>query len=218
MKAFAYLRVSTVGQVDGDGFPRQRAAIDEYAQKNDLQVARYFHEQGVSGTLLERPAWQDLVFEALASGVTIILIERLDRLARDLIVQETLLGDLRKEGIKLISTAEPDLCSDDPSRKLIRQVFGAIAEYDRDMIVAKLKAARVRKKQATGRCEGRLPYGLKGAQQRRVHRRIFKLLNEGYSRRRIALKLNQERFPAPGGGSKWYPGTVARIVERGEAL
>lgn len=215
MRAFAYLRVSTAGQVDGDGFPRQRAAIEEFAPRQGYEVARYFHEQGVSGTLLERPAWQQLVFEAIADGVTVVIIERLDRLARDLLVQETIIGDLRKEGITLISTAEPDLCSDDPSRKLIRQVFGAIAEYDRAMIVAKLKAARVRKRQKTGRCEGRLPYGLKGAQQRRIHGRIMRLFAEGRSRRWIARKLNEERYPPPA-GRRWYPGTVSRIIARGE--
>lgn len=216
LKAVAYLRVSTAGQVDGDGFPRQRAAIDEYAAKHGIVIVRYFQEQGVSGTLLERPAWQQLMFEAIADDIKVVLVEKLDRLARDLIVQETLIGDMRKEGIELVSTMEPDLCSEDPSRKLIRQVFGAIAEYDRDMVVAKLRAARMRKKQATGRCEGRIPYGTKGVRERGVRRMIFRFLDEGMSRRAIAERLNKERYPAPGGG-RWHPMAVGRIVTRGPA-
>ena len=54
-------------------------------------------------------------------------------------VQETIVADLLKSGFELISACEPDLCSDDPSRKLVRQVFGAIAEYDRAMTVPKLR-------------------------------------------------------------------------------
>ena len=74
-------------------------------------------------------------------------------------VQETIIGDLRKNGFDLISVAEPDLLKDDPSRKLMRQIFGAISEYEKTMIVLKLRGARVRTKAKTGRCEGATPYG-----------------------------------------------------------
>jgi hypothetical protein len=46
--------------------------------------------------------------------------------------------------------AEPDLCIDDPSRKLLRQIFGSIAEYEKTMLVLKLRGARQRKRKATG--------------------------------------------------------------------
>jgi hypothetical protein len=55
--------------------------------------------------------------------VRVNVIEKLDRLAHDLTMQETIIGDLRKLGIELVSVAEPDLCSDDPRRKLVRQIF-----------------------------------------------------------------------------------------------
>ena len=101
----------------------------------------------------------------LSSGVLTVIIEKLDRLARDLIVQETILGDMRKRGFELISVAEPDLCSDDPSRKLMRQIMGAIAEYDRDMIVLKLHAARQRVRAKGERCEGGKPFGARPGEQ-----------------------------------------------------
>jgi DNA invertase Pin-like site-specific DNA recombinase len=42
------------------------------------------------------------LMEALArNGTRLVLIEKLDRLARDLLVQETILGDLRKCGFEL---------------------------------------------------------------------------------------------------------------------
>ena len=44
MKAFAYLRVSGLGQVNGDGFPRQEEAIRGYARKHRIQVVRVFQE------------------------------------------------------------------------------------------------------------------------------------------------------------------------------
>src|ERR1700758_5320376 len=161
MKAFAYLRVSGKGQLDGDGFPRQRAAIKQYAAAHGIRIVRWFEEQGISGTkdLENRPALQELMLALHSNGTRLVLIEKLDRLARDLMVQETIIGDLRKNGFEIISVAEPDLCSDDPSRKLVRQVFGAIAEYERAMIVLKLRGARERKRAKDGKCEGRKAYG-----------------------------------------------------------
>jgi DNA invertase Pin-like site-specific DNA recombinase len=160
-KAFGYTRVSSIGQVAGDGFPRQQTAIHEWANKNSFDVVEIFQENGVSGTIEDRPALARLMvsLEENGHGIKTVIIERLDRLARDLMVQEAIVRDLKLHGFNLISTLEgPDLCADEPTRKLIRQVIGAIAEYDKSMIVAKLKASRLRMKARTGKCEGRKGY------------------------------------------------------------
>jgi DNA invertase Pin-like site-specific DNA recombinase len=210
--AFGYLRVSGQGQVDGDGFPRQREAIQRYADAHGLEIVRWFQEEGVSGKILERPAWRALAAELLADGVEIVLVEKLDRLARDLLVQETIIGDLLRYGKRLVSTMEPDLCSDDPSRKLIRQIFGCIAEYDRAMIVAKLKAARDRKRRETGKCEGRKPFGHR-LQERNTVGYIRELRRAGVSLAEIAAQLDDHRRKAPG-GKRWNAMTVRRILRR----
>jgi DNA invertase Pin-like site-specific DNA recombinase len=138
--------------------------------------------------------------------------EKLDRLARDLMIQETLLGEFRKHGIELISVAEPDLCSDDPSRKLVRQVFGAIAEYERSMIVLKLRGARQRMRAKTGRCEGRKPYGDREGEQE-VIGRIVEFRKGGLNYSEIAAKLNALGIKARSGGH-WFPANVSRILSR----
>src|SRR5690349_23102280 len=94
-----------------------------------------------------------------ANGVRVVIIEKLDRLARDLMVQESIIADLRKHSFELVSVAEPDLMANDPTRILVRQMMGAVAEYEKSQIVLKLRGARMRKKAATGRCEGRKPFG-----------------------------------------------------------
>jgi|SRR5579862_626644 len=213
-KAYAYLRVSSAGQVDGDGFPRQRAAVEAYAKAHDMRIVRVFQEEGVSGTkdLENRPALQEMMLALLSNGVRTVLIEKLDRLARDLMIQEAVVGDMRKRGFELISVAEPDLCSDDPSRKLVRQIFGAIAEYDRCMIVLKLRGARQRMRARTGRCEGRKPYGAREGEQE-VISRIVELRKDGLNYSNIADKLNALGVKARSGGV-WYPANVSRILER----
>jgi DNA invertase Pin-like site-specific DNA recombinase len=79
-QAFAYLRVSGKGQVDGDGFNRQLAAIKTCAAANDIKIVRVFREEGVSGTVenMNRPAWQELMATLHSNGVRTILIEKLD--------------------------------------------------------------------------------------------------------------------------------------------
>jgi len=214
MKAFGYLRVSGKGQLDGDGFPRQRAAIKQYAAAHGTRVVRWFEEQGISGTkdLENRPALQELMLALHSNGTRLVLIEKLDRLARDLMVQETIIGDLRKNGFEIISVAEPDLCSDDPSRKLVRQVFGAIAEYERAMIVLKLRAARQRVRAREGRCEGRKPFGSRPGETQTIVR-IRELAGKGLNFSNIADTLNSEELPTRTGG-QWFPSTVSRVLAR----
>jgi DNA invertase Pin-like site-specific DNA recombinase len=97
VKAFSYLRVSGKGQVDGDGFPRQRAAIKQYALANGIRIVPEFREEGISGAVenMDRPTWAELMATLHSNGVRTILVERLDRLARDLMIQETAIADLR---------------------------------------------------------------------------------------------------------------------------
>ena len=212
--AFAYLRVSGRGQVDGDGFPRQLSAVEQYATVHGLKIRKVYREEGISGTkeLENRPALLELLAAIGSSDVRVVMIEKLDRLARDLMVQETIIGDLRRRGIELISVAEPDLCSDDPSRKLVRQIFGAIAEYEKAKIVLKLRGARQRMKARTGRCEGMRAYG-EGRAEKRVVGRILELRAGGLAVDRIAAVLNAENLK-PKYGAKWYGSSVSNVLKR----
>lgn len=220
-KAYAYLRVSGQGQVEGDGLRRQEAAIRRYAKAHNLEVVEVFRDEGVSGTVEDRPALARLMvdLEENGHGIKTVIIEKLDRLARDLMVQEAIVRDLQKRGYKLVSTAEgANLCGDDPTRKLIRQIFGAVAEYDKSMLVAKLRAARDRKRAKEGRCEGRRPYGETPEEQTilrrmRAWRRKGRDGKPGRTYQEIAEMLNAEGITTGLGGA-WSRGTVHRVLNR----
>jgi DNA invertase Pin-like site-specific DNA recombinase len=213
-KVFAYLRVSGIAQTEGDGFPRQREAITAYCEAHGLEVKEWFEEEGVSGTLPgeDRPAWMRLWNALEANGTKIVIIERLDRLARALMVQETLLADLKKHGFEIISTAESDLDSTDPTRVLIRQVLGAVAQYDRAMITAKLKAARNRNSAALGhRVEGRKRFGARPGEDATLAR-MKELKASGQSFAAIANELNTSGL-GPRGGKKWFRSSVQQTLK-----
>ena len=213
MKVYGYKRVSGKGQLTGDGFTRQGIAIEKFAKANGHTLVKVFSEKAVPGAtdMVDRPAWREMIGEAVDGGAEAIVIERLDRLARDLMVQEYIVQDIIKRGLVLLSTAEPDLCSTDPTRVLIRQILGAVAAYDKAMIVLKLRGARERKRES-GRCEGIKPYGtLDGEPQ--VIGRMRELKAQGIGLSAIAQALNDEGI-RPRSGSRWFPMTVSRILER----
>jgi DNA invertase Pin-like site-specific DNA recombinase len=144
-KVFTYLRVSGKGQVDGDGFPRQRESVADYARRNRMEVATEFRDEGVSGTLFDRPGLTELFLAIKEQGVKTVVVEKADRLARDLVVSETLLAEFRKLGVKVVAAeggTDLTVDNDDPSRKMIRQILGVVSEWEKSCIVQKLRAAQ----------------------------------------------------------------------------
>lgn len=210
-KAFAYCRCSTATNSEGDTFVRQMKAIKRYAEHNDIEIVRGFEEVIRGSTEWDnRPAWVEMM-QSL-NGVRTVIIERLDRLARDLMVQEHIIADLRSREITLISVAEPDLCIDDPTRKLLRQIMGAVAEYDKAMVVAKLKGARERKRAETGVCEGRKPFGARQGEPEAIsHIQVYR--RQGFSYADIADFLNRSNIPTRT-GKPWFASVVRDILQR----
>jgi len=214
-KSFAYLRVSGKGQEAGDGYTRQLQAINRYAAANEIKVVRIFKERGVSGEkeLNDRPALMEMLTALHANGVKKILIERLDRLARLLAVQESIIAELKRHGFELISVEEPDLLKDDPYRVMFRQFQGAISQCEKANIVLKLRGARQRMKARTGRCEGRKPSGAPAGEQA-IIARMRELRATGMAYDRIAATLNSECVPTRTPGKRWHGFAVNQIVNR----
>jgi DNA invertase Pin-like site-specific DNA recombinase len=187
-------------------------AIREYAAAHDIKIVTVYRENGVSGTKesADRPAWSELMTALHSNGVRTILIEKLDRLARDLMVQETIIADLRRNGFELVSVAEPDLMANDPTRILMRQLMGAVAQYDKSQIVAKLRGARMRKRAREGRCEGRKPFGFFEGEAE-VLNRLQALRAEGLGYDRLAARLNAEQVPTRT-GRPWHGVVINRIL------
>jgi len=221
-KAFSYLRVSGKGQISGDGFPRQRDTVTRYAKRHQIEIEREFCEKGVSGTkdAFDREALTELFIAIKANGNRLVLVERADRLARDLMISEILLGEFRKIGVKVISAecgTELTVEDNDPTKKLIRQVLGAISEWEKSVVVQKLRAARMRIRKTDGRCEGRKPYGFTEF-EKSVITKMLAYRSKGLSISEIANQLNLEGIKPRtinrvGIQPKWHTTTVQRILK-----
>lgn len=223
-KAVSYLRCSGLGQVAGDTWDRQRAAIRKYAKAAGLDlIADEFRDEGVSGTkdLEDRPGLASLLDRVESNGVKVVLVENATRLARDLMVSEVILQQLADAGCTVIAAdSGTDLTADtdDPTRRLIRQVLGAVAEFDRRVTVLKLRAARERIRRRGQRCEGRKPFGSMPSEAAAVAR-IRELHRKPVGRDRRSLQeicdiLNAEGVPTRT-GKPWKKQVLHSILRRG---
>jgi len=220
MKVAGYVRVSSGQQVEnGYGLKVQREEVAAYCRRQGWRVGRWFEDAGVSGTLLDRPALGE-VQRAIDEGrVEAVVIHRLDRLARDLIVQETILEAWRKAGAQVFSVEEADLGAEDPSRVLIRQILGAINQYAKALIVLRLRAGKERKAREGGFVGGGVPFGYRDSggrlevepEEAKAVRRMRQLRKRGKSYGAIAERLEAEGYRTKRGG-RWDMKTVYRVL------
>jgi len=225
MQAIGYVRVSTVGQADGGGPEIQRRAIEEWAEGHGMALLEVFSDIGISGTVRYRPGLERAL-RALRPGQTLV-VSRLDRLARDLVTQELLLREIRRQGADLAScsAAEQAYLGDDPqdpARKLVRQVLGAVAEFEREMIRLRLHRGRTLKRERGGYVGGEPPFGWRVARgggleehpyEQGLLRRMRAMRAIELSYREIAAQLNAEGL-RPRRGRAWSRQAVHRVLAR----
>jgi DNA invertase Pin-like site-specific DNA recombinase len=160
IQAVAYLRTSSATNTgeDKDSAKRQRQAINAYAKSAGVQIVDEYNDEAVSGADMidTRPGFKDMLERLLSNGVRTIIVETANRFARDLMVQEVGYAMLKERGITLIAADRPDAFLDDtPTSVMIRQILGSVSQFEKAMLVSKLRGARERKKAITGKCGGR---------------------------------------------------------------
>lgn len=224
VKVFTYIRVSSAGQISGDGPERQRDEISKFCTAHELKFTGEFRELGVSGTVegIDRPELSELfkyvdVRAGSDQAVGAVVVERLDRLARDLMVSELILSEFRQRGIKVFSTDQGaliDMASDsgDPTRTLIRQIMGALAQWEKTMLVKKLRAARERIRAKTGRCEGPKRYG-QTQPEKNLIATILNLHSLEMSLPKLAKLLNEQGI-FNRRGRPWEKSTLSKFITR----
>jgi DNA invertase Pin-like site-specific DNA recombinase len=146
MDAFGYSRVSSLEQLQGSGLNRQAQIIRSYCKQNKLHLVKIYEEKGVSGTIKNRPAFSELISSCQLEGVQTVIIESLDRLARELQVQLHLTTWIGSKSIQLISAQTGENISkallDDPMRKALVQIQGVFAELEKELLVKRMEKGR----------------------------------------------------------------------------
>ena len=222
LRLIGYARVSTGNQKEEGTIGIQQQALREYAEENGHELVTVFCDEGISGGLEDRPGLSELFdfLENGKSGVDGVLIYKLDRLARDLYIQEHLIKKLERLGKYLLSIKEPNLESSDPMRKAFRQFMGIVSELEKAFITMRLSGGRINKARKGGYAGGATALGYKAEgkelrvdpQEAKTVRAIFKMKRyKKMGLSGIARELNQSGTPTARGG-KWYAGTVKYIL------
>jgi DNA invertase Pin-like site-specific DNA recombinase len=163
-----------------------------------------------------RPGFTAALARIAGNGVRTIIVETANRFARDLMVQEVGFAMLRDLGITLIAADSPSSFLDDgPTSKLIRQILGAVSEFDKAVTVAKLKGARDRVRRQRGKCEGRKSYAERqgGAELVALARQLHTNPNgRSPSLRTIAAALAAQGFLTPSGRRHYSASAVASML------
>ena len=137
-----------------DIFLPRRTALSRFDLKDEKTT---FH-LGLRDPINERPGFSDMLTYLHGNGARIILVESASRFARDLAVQITGHELLKRKGIELVPVDAPDhFINETPTAVMVRQILGAVSQFEKASLVEKLRKARERKRIETGRCEGRKP-------------------------------------------------------------
>jgi DNA invertase Pin-like site-specific DNA recombinase len=226
-RAVGYIRVSSQSQLDGYGLKAQEQDVRKCAKAHSLKLLAIFRDEGVSGSTeaMDRPGLADALARLEGREAEVLLVPRLDRLARKLTIQEAALAQAWKHGGRVIACDQGEVERDepdDPVRTAMRQMMGVFAQLERGMVVARLRRGRQAKKDAGGYAFGRPPYGFRASsgalvsvpEEQSIIDEAERLREAGQSYRQIAARLDAEGH-RPRSGGVWHPTTVARIVAIG---
>jgi DNA invertase Pin-like site-specific DNA recombinase len=145
-----YARVSTLNNQDPE---MQLAELREYAGRRGWQIVEEFTDQGVSGCKESRPALNRLMSDACRRRFDAVLVWKIDRFGRSLKHLVNALAELAALGVAFVSLRD-NLDLSTPSGRLMFQIIGAMAEFERALIQERVRAG-LRNARAKGRRLGR---------------------------------------------------------------
>ncbi len=224
MRIIGYTRLSQVNDREAESHSAQLDRIQLWAERHGHILVAHHADTTSGENGLDQRVGLGAALDALARGEgEALAFAQLDRLSRDVIVQESVLRDVWRDGHDAFSTAEGEARlrddPEDPSRRLIRVMLGAVAEYERAMIALRMARGR-RRAVARGRSIGPAPsFGwLKDPDDRGrliPDPQTFRLVEDAVTRlsggatlQEVASHLEAET------GRRWHPTQVARVRER----
>ena len=200
-RAVAYCRVSTPGQTGEDkfGIESQRAMIQEYCEKNDIEVVNWYIDEGVSGTSTKRPA-----LDAILSGevtnppVQYVIVAKVDRISRDVYQYYAYKTMLNKLDLEIISVTEDWSAQDKLTGMILENFMAMVAMIERENIRVRMSGGRKQKAKSGGYSGGQPPTGYQAIDGRlvineeeaAVVRYVFQLKDQGYSMPKTVDALN----------------------------
>ena len=225
--AVGYVRVSTDRQAEhGFGLEVQEKAVRDWARAKRIRLLEVAVDRGASGSadVVNRPGLARALGLVTAGKVGALVVPRMDRLARDLVLQEWVRGEIVRAGGQVRSCVDvEDLYliedPDNPTGQLVRQILGSVAQYERSMIRLRMRAGLEAKRNAGGYVGGRPPYGWaahRGALvpvdlEQATLTRVRRARGRGHSWRQVVDELTTAGVMTRS-GNPWTPYGIARAI------
>lgn len=219
----SYLRVSTDSQTGEDrfGLDAQRAAVDAYAKANGIEIVHYFTD-ACTGATIDRPQLQAMLEHAQHADFEVVIVAKLDRIARDLMLSLWIEKELKKHDIEILSVAEP-MRGNEPETILFRQIISCFAEFEKSRINQRMTAGRKIKAQTGGFAGGKVPLGyvLDGGKivvdknGAKTVRRVFQIREQHptWTLAQVADRVNEGGF-LTAQGKRFNPIQIKRVLDR----
>ncbi len=152
LRVALYARVSTVNHGQDSGL--QLEELRQVAAQRGWIVAKEYVDNGVSGSKTSRPALDQMLADAQAGRFDVLVVWKLDRLAQSLQTLLGLLDQLAGWGVGFASLRDAGIDTTTPTGRLLLQLLGAFAEFERALIQERVVAG-VRRAKAAGKHCGR---------------------------------------------------------------
>lgn len=223
-RAVGYVRVSTGIQAeDGKSIASQRDRVEAWAKAHGCEAVVYSDEGLSGGRADNRPGLQRAISDACEhKGVLVVYC--LSRLARNTVDALAIAALLRGSGADLVSLSE-QIDTNTPAGKLMFTFLSAFAEFEREMIRARIGEGVSRRRAEGLRIGGNLPYGFRADTAGKLHRdpgemavvsRILAMSEQGTPAHGIGAALNRERVLSRT-GRMWSSRTVIDVILRHSA-
>ena len=223
-----YSRVSTEEQREGQTIDSQISELERFSREKTWVVAGIYKDEGWSGAIMERPELDRLRDDAEKRLFEAVLINDVDRLARDVSHLGVIKRDLERKGIKVIFRKLPSDTS--PTHNLMVNILGSFAEFERELIADRVRRGRKHKVEVRQQYLGsNSAYGYgytrmdKGSgkegmlhlipEEAQVVQQMFEWVDQdGLSSRAVMHRLNQLKMRPRKGAASWGKSSVQRIL------